>query len=68
MFPMGSEQSHNTHMHTEGFTLVFHDPQKDSHLYFRIHTCVFQCTHTCVPFHIHVNKIQTQKKVLHMYF
>ena len=65
---MGSEQSHITHMHTEGFTLVFHDPQKDSHLYFRIHTCVFQCTHKCVPLHIHVNKIQIQNKVLHMYF
>ena len=59
---MVSEQSHNTHMHTEGFTLVFHDPQKDPHLCFSMHTQM------CSVFNIHVNKIQIQKKVLHMYF
>ena len=50
-------------------SLIIHTcTQKDSHLYFRIHTCVCKCTHKCIPFHIHVNKIQIQKKVLNMYF
>ena len=39
---MGSVQSHNTHMHTEGFTLVFPDP----HLCLSMHT-LCSVSYTC---------------------